>query len=328
MQAKHALSRSGGLMPSEELSENMDEHHMRHSVAGGRDGTRSDAELSGSVSPDAGSPVRPAESEQRVPASPPLVAVGSPTGASSVSVSSRHSDDYREHLRIRARALQTEQEQLEAGAAAAAVRPDSPEAPAAGLSPSRTDEIGTGANLTQTHHTSQRIGELDLALDRLLHRLAPSSSDQVNGPGPATYATAPSMHQSCLQLGHEVPLPAISAGSPLGSPARLSATAARTSADRQLDYDYDYAVAPLSTDANVDVVGPRFQQSVRNIDLVERQLTDLQERYQAMATEPGDDATNDTMSCSSLSDDTASSHAKSTQSFLVQSDLSDDGTRD
>jgi len=78
----------------------------------------------------------------------------------------------------------------------------------------------------------------------------------------------------------------------------------------------------------VDVVGPRFQQSVRNIDLVERQLTDLQERYQAMATEPGDDATNDTMSCSSLSDDTASSHAKSTQSFLVQSDLSDDGTRD
>ena len=304
-------------MPSEELSENLD------------DGTGSDAELGGSVSPVVGSLVRP---EQRVPASTPLVAVGSPSGASSsASVQSRHSDDYREHLRIRARALQTEQELLEAGAAAAASAAasataaglvhhgpsevpgsEAPWAPA--LSPSRTDEIGTArdAILTQTHYTSQRIGELDLALDRLLHRLAPPSSD-VATHHQAVETVAPPLAQAASRSGHEVPLP----GSPLASPVRLSA--AGISAGRQLDY---YAVAPPSTDVDVDVdaTGPRFQQSVR-IDDVERQLTHLQERYQAMATDPGDDASSDTMSCSSLSDDTAISH-------LDQSHLSDDGTRD
>ena len=247
----------------------------------------------------------------------------------------RHSDDYREHLRIRARALQTAQEQLDRAAELHSRHLGGQQmVPSTASVAGMTDE-STADAVRQTAHTSQRIGELDLALDRLLHRLAPASSYETRAESSAQSGIASDATESRAVA----PDPWVQQSTSV-SPAVVGPT-------------YDAVATSLETGAtrlqsaetgsvdSVDLSSHHHQPAGEprgRIDEVDAALSQLQQRYDTMpltaqgSLSRGTDAIDgsaysDALSCSSLSSETsASMHgANSTQSFIVQSDLSEDG---
>lgn len=214
----------------------------------------------------------------------------------------RHTDGYREHLRIRARALKIEQEQLERSVESELRRPDLESVPTSAASRACLQDDTKVDAARQTARTSQRIGELDLALDRLLHRLAPSSSGEERTDslvqrgitGEATgirrttpdHVTRPLVEQSLVRTPAVVPTDAVAKPSDMKSDA--------------------------SGLSNSDAIG----------------LSDLPGSLSKGANGVDGSRSSDTLSCSSLSSDTCSSTlgANSTQTFAVQSDLSEDDT--
>jgi hypothetical protein len=333
MQAKHALSRSG-VSPDE--SDDAD----------GAESDAGSAALSASVS-TAGGPDQLHGEQQEVSGSPaprPIIADGRQPEDNS-STASQHSDSYREHLRIRARALQAEQEQLERAVALRSHQdlPGFEEASTAAPPPASavstegwTEDSGAGA-FRQTQHTSQRIGELDLALDRLLHRLAPTSSHTVI----SDTVDSPAIEAWTSSRPEEAPVssyPTMSIGLPSAGNLDLSATADA----------HAHVEQPPAEGRQIDSIAElRYHHSqqlparTERIEEVETALSQLQQRYDAMASGmqlplPSDDdgnngygcSSSDTMSCSSLSSELSSrlgANSNSTQlSFLAQSDLSDE----
>ena len=244
----------------------------------------------------------------------------------------RHSADYREYLRIRARALQTEQEQLERSAELSSRHAGAqPMAPSASIAGS-TDESAADA-VRQTARTTQRIGELDLALDRLLHRLAPSSSDGVRAES--------SIHSDDSDTAENLsvaPAPWLKQPSTAVEPTRDAVAVSAKIVHGATGLPGHQGVPAV--DNVVDESGRfyRHQSAAVHhgcIDEVESALSQLQQRYDTLTSAAGRSLTtrgadgisscgcSDTLSCSSLSSESMHG-ADSTQSFVAQSDLSDD----
>jgi hypothetical protein len=249
----------------------------------------------------------------------------------------RHSDDYREHLRIRARALQTEQEQLERAPDLGSRHLGGQQmAPSTASVAGMTDESAADT-VRQTARTSQRIGELDLALDRLLHRLAPSNSDETCAESSAQSSIASDATESRAVA----PDPWVQQ-STRATPALEDPTHDAVTIPLESDATRLQATERGSVDSIVDLSSYHHQPAYEphdRIDEVETTsaLSQLQQRYDTMplaaqhSLSRGADAVDgsaysDALSCSSLSSETsASMHgANSTQSFIAQSDLSED----
>ena len=252
-----------------------------------------------------------------------------------------HSADYREYLRIRARALQTEQEQLvreaELSSSRAGAQPMAPSAPIAGS----TDESAAHA-VRQSARTTQRIGELDLALDRLLHRLAPASSDGVHAES--------SLHSDASDTAEHL---SVASAARFKQPTRLIPPVEPTRDAVAVSAESVRGATGLprhqglpDADSVVDESGFHNQSAAvqhGRIDEVESAPSHLQQRYDTLTSAAGRSLTvneppaavadgmissgySDTLSCSSLSSE--SMHGvDSTQSFVAQSDLSDDDSR-
>ena len=191
------------------------------------------------------------------------------------------------------------------------------------------------ADPSQTARTSQRIGELDLALDRLLHRLAPASSDgphagvaaqsEMTSDSTENRAVAPSpweaqstwMTTMSAPTNDGITMPSEIMTDASALPGHQHEPTARGSEESAMEASGEQSTVPRSS-----------------INEVESTLSQLQQRYDAMASgmehplpncvvgvddSRGDDA----LSCSSLSSESMHG-ANSTHSFVAQSDLSED----